>query len=119
MLDHLEVHHYIHRAVGQWQLREVAVAHVHPRVARADVGHRRLVVVQPDHAARGVGDQVGAVALAAPGLEHVATCAPVGQPLVDHLVAAEPVVLLGQAGDSALPGQWQSTFRPGGTVADK
>ena len=29
------------------------------------------------------------------------------------------IVLLGQAGDSALPGQWQSTFRPGGTVADK
>ena len=95
------------------------MAHVHPRVVRADVGHRRFVVVQPDHPARDVGDQVGAVSLAAPGLEHVTTCAPVGQPLVDHLVAAEPVVLLGQAGNSALPGQWQSTVRSGGTVGNK
>ena len=77
MLDDLEVHHYVNRAVGQRQLREIAVAHVHPRVARTHVGHRRLVVVQPDHPARDVGDQVGAVPLAAPGLQHVATCAPV------------------------------------------
>ena len=83
------------------------------------MGHRRFVIVQPDHVARDVGDQVGAVSLAAPGVEHVATCAPVGKPLVDHLVAAEPVVLLGQAGNGALPGQWQSTLRPGGTVGDK
>ena len=59
-------------AVGQRQLREIAVAHVHPGVAGAHVGDGGLVVVQPDHAARDVGDQVGAVALAAAGLEHVA-----------------------------------------------
>ena len=93
--------------------------HVHPRVAGADVGHRGLVVVQPDDAARDVGDQVGAVALAAAGLEHVAARAAVGQPLVDHLVAAEPVVLLGQAGDRALPGQGQRTLRGRPDVGDE
>ncbi len=105
MLDHLEVHHNVDRPVGQRKLRQVAVAHVHPRVVRAHVGHRCVVVVQPDHGAGDVGDQVSAISLAASGLQHVATRAPVTQPLVDHLVAAEPVILLGQAGNRALPGQ--------------
>ena len=56
---------------------------------------------------RHVGDQVGAVTLAAAGLEHVASGAAVGQPPVHHLVAAEPVVLLRQAGDRALARQRQ------------
>ena len=92
-----------HRAVGQRQFRQIAVMHLHPRVPRPDVGDRRLVIVQPDHTARDAGDQVGAVALAEAGFEHVATSAAVGQPLVDDLVAAEPVVLLVEAGKVRSP----------------
>ena len=69
------------------------------------MGDRRLVVIQPDHPAGHTGDQVGAVALTAAGFEHVATRAAAGQPLVDHLVAAEPVVLLRQPGNRAFPSQ--------------
>ena len=72
MLDDLEVHHDVHRAVGQRKLREIAVAHVHPGVTRTHVGDRGLVVVQPDHRSRDIGDQVGAVPFAAAGLQHVA-----------------------------------------------
>ena len=105
MLDHLEVDHHVELGVGQRQLGQIALSHVDPGVAGPNVGYRRLVVVQPDDPARDVGDQVGAVALAGAGLEHVTPRTAVGQPLVDHLVAAEPVVLLRQAGDRAFPGQ--------------
>ena len=67
----------VDRAVGQRQLREIAVPHVHPRIAGTHMGHRGLVIVQRDHPPRDVGDQVGAVPLAAAGLQHVATGAPV------------------------------------------
>ena len=107
VFDHLEVDHDIDVAVVERQLGQVAVAHLHPRVARADMGDRRLVVVEPDDAARDVGDQIGAVTLAAARFEHVATRAAVGQPLVDDLMAAEPVVLLRQARDGAFAGQGQ------------
>ena len=117
MFDHLEVDHDINVAVGQRQLGQVAVPHLHPRIPGAHVRDGRLVVVQPDHAARHVGDQVGAVALAAAGLEHVAPRAAAGQPLVDHLVAAEPVVLLRQAGNSALAGQRQTRRTVGNECA--
>ena len=57
--------------------------------------------------ARDFGDQVGAVTFATARLEHVATRAALSQPLVDHLVAAEPVVLLVKARDGAFTGQRQ------------
>ena len=83
--------------------------HLDPRIARLHVLDRRLVVIQPDHTARHVGDQVGSVALTAAGLEHVAARASSGQPLIDHLMAAEPVVFLRQPGDRALPGEGERT----------
>ena len=72
VFDHLEVDHDINVAVGQRQLGQVAVAHLHPRIAGPHVRDGRLVVVEPDHTACHVGDQVGAVALAAARLEHIA-----------------------------------------------
>ena len=107
MFDHLEVDHDINVTVGQWQLGQVAVPHLHPRIPGPHMCHGRLVVVQPDHTARLVGNQVGAVALAAARLEHIAPGAAGGQPSVHHLVAAEPVVLLRQAGNSSLAGKRQ------------
>ncbi len=56
---------------------------------------------------RHVGDQIRAVTLAAARFEHVAVRAEIGQPLVDDLMAAEPIVLLRQAGNRAFPGQGQ------------
>lgn len=78
---------------------------VDARVPGPHMGHRRLVVVQADDTAGHVGDQVGAVTLAAAGLQDVAPGAAVGQSLVDDLVAAEPVVLLRQARDGPLAGE--------------
>ncbi len=103
--------------VGQRQLGQVGLHDLHPRVAAADVGHGGLVVVQRDHPAGDAGDQVGAVTFAAARLEHVATRAARRQPLVDHLVAAKPVVLDVQAGDGAFTGQRQHRRRPGRVVA--
>ncbi len=65
VFDHLEVDHHIDRRRRQRQLGEVALTHVDAGVASADVRDRGLVVVETDHAAGHVGDQVGAVALAA------------------------------------------------------
>ena len=87
------------------------MAHVDPRVAGAHVGDRQLVVVQADDASGDVGDQVGAITLAAAGLQHVAVGAAVGQPPVDHLMATEPVVLLGEPRHRALAGQRQGVVR--------
>jgi hypothetical protein len=68
---------------------------------------RGFVVVQPDDVSGHVGDQVGAIALAAAGFQHVAVCAASGQPSVDHLVATKPVILLGQTGHRPLAGEGQ------------
>ena len=105
MLDDLEVHHDVHRGVGQRQGRQIALRHRHPGVARTHVGDRRGVVVEGLYPARRTRQQIGPVALAASGLEYVATCAHVRTVAVDHLVAAEPVVLHRHAGDGALTGQ--------------
>jgi len=105
VLDDLEVDHDVHRAVLERQLGQISLAHVDARVARPDVRHGGVVVIQTDDVAGHAGDQVGAVALAGPGLEHDAVDAPVQQPLVHHFVPTEPVILLGQPGDGALPGQ--------------
>ena len=101
MFDHLEVDHDINLAVGQRELGEIAVPHLHPRIPGPYMRDGRLVVVQPDHPACHAGDQVGAVTLAAAGLEHVESDATTGQPLVDDLMATEPVVLLRQPRDRA------------------
>ena len=66
------------------------------------------------------------------GFQHVTSGAMAGQPLVDHLVAAKPVVLDVQAGHRALAGQGQPRVRRnplggtprigpvvGGTVGDE
>ncbi len=107
MFDHLEVDYDINITVGQWQLGEVAMQHRDPRIPGLHVLDCRFVVVQPDHAARDVGNQVGAVTLAAARLEHVAPGAAAGQPPIHHLVAAEPVILLRQARNSSLAGKRQ------------
>ena len=107
MFDHLEVDHDINIAVGQRKLGQVAVPHLHPRIPGPHMRDGRLVVVQPDHPARLAGDQVGAVTLAAAGLEHVAPRAAAGQPLVDDLMATEPVVLLRQPRNRAFTGKGQ------------
>ena len=74
------------------------------------MGDSRLVIVQPDDTPCHVGDQIGAITLAATCLEHVTTRAAVRQPLIDHLMAAEPVVLLRQAGNRAFAGQGQGAY---------
>ena len=107
VLDDLEVHHDVHRRVGQRQLGQVRLHDLHPRVAAADVGHRGLVVVHRDDPAGDAGDQIGAVTFATAGLEHIAARAARRQALVDHLVAAKPVVLDVQIGDGALARQRQ------------
>ena len=105
MFDHLVVDDDIDDAVFEWKVRKISVQHLHPRIARPHVCDRRLVVVQTDDPTRHARDQVGAVALATTGLEHVPPGAAGGQPFVDHLMAAEPVVLLRQPGDRAFPGE--------------
>ncbi|CFE60295.1 Uncharacterised protein [Mycobacterium tuberculosis] len=107
MLDDLEVDHDVYRRVGQWQLGQVCLHHLHSGIAAPDMGHRSLVVVHRDDLASDAGDQVGAISLAAAGFQHVAGRAAGCQPLVDDLVAAKPVVLDVQIGDGALAGQRQ------------
>ena len=108
VLDDLEVDHYIDRLVGQRQLGEIAVDHLDPRIAGPHVRDGRLVVVHGGHLACDTGDQVGAITFAAARFEHVATHAALSQPLVDHFVAAKPVVLHVEARDGAFTGQRQS-----------
>lgn len=107
MLDDLEVHHHVHGGVGQGQVGEIPQVHLHARVAGADVRHRGFVVVHPDDLAGDTGDEVGAVPLPGAGLQNVETGAAPGEALVDDLVPAEPVILLGEAGDGAFTGQRQ------------
>ena len=76
-----------------------------PGVAGPHVCHGRFVVIQCHDSAGHIGDQIGAVALAAARFEDLAIDAPPGQPLIHHLMPAKPVVLLGQAGDGPLAGQ--------------
>ena len=112
MLDDLEVDHHIHRRVGQRQLGQISLSRLHPGIAGAHVRNGGLVVVDPDDPAGDAGEQIGAVALAEPGFQHVAAGATLGQPLVDHLVAAKPVVLDVQPGNGALAGQGQLGHAP-------
>ncbi len=107
MFDDLEVDHDIDSTVGQWQRGQVAVPHLHPRIPGPHMRDGRLVVVEPDHVACLVGNQVGTVALAAARLENIAPGAAAGQPPVHHFVAAKPVVLLRQAGNRSLAGKRQ------------
>ena len=78
MFDDLEVDHDVDSTVGQRQPGQVAVPHLHPRIPGPHMRDGRLVVVQPDHVACLVGDQVGTVALAAARFENVAPGAAVG-----------------------------------------
>ena len=119
VLDDLEVHHHVHRRVRQRELRQICLHDLDLGIAAADVGHRGRVVVHRDDPAGDAGDQVGAVTFAAAGLEHVAARAARRQPLVDHLVAAKPVVLDVQVGDGALARQRQHRVgRRRGVAAD-
>lgn len=61
MLDDLEVDHDVYRRVGQWQLGQVCLHHLHSGIAAPDMGHRSLVVVHRDDLASDAGDQVGAI----------------------------------------------------------
>ena len=101
VFDDLEVDHHIDLAVGQRELGEIPVPHLHPRIPGPYMRDGRLVVIQPDHPACHTSDQVGSVTLAAAGLEHVESDATTGQSLVDDLMATEPVVLLRQPRDRA------------------
>lgn len=71
MFDDLQVDHNVDRGVGERKFGEVALARLHPGVAGADVGDRGLVVIDADDAPGDPGEQVGAVALAEAGLEHL------------------------------------------------
>ena len=73
----------------------------------AGVLERLGVGVDPHDAARGPGEDLGAVALAASQVDDVEPPAALGDPLVDDEVAPEPIVLLGHVGQGALPGQRQ------------
>ena len=94
--------------VGQRQRGQIAVMHLHPRVAGPDVRDRCLVVVDADHPRRHVGDHVRAVALARARLQHHSARRSGGQLPVHDFVPAEPVVLLGDAGHGSLAGQRQT-----------
>ena len=71
VFDDLEVDHHIDLAVGQRELGEIPVPHLHPRIPGPYMRDGRLVVIQPDDPACHTSDQVGSVTLAAAGLEHV------------------------------------------------
>ncbi len=105
MLDDLKIDHHIHRRVGQRQLGQISLSRLHPWIAGPHVRNGGLVVVDPDHPAGDAGQKIGAIALTEPGFQHVAAGTTIGQPLVDHLVAAEPVVLDVQPGNGAFTGQ--------------
>ena len=59
----------------------------------------------PTTSAAPASEHVGAVALAAGEVDDALALDPLGDPLVDGEVAAEPVVLLGDVGQGPLPGQ--------------
>ena len=63
------------------------------------------VGVDPDHLGGPVGEDIGAVALAAGEVGDAHPVDPRRDPLVDGQVAAEPVVLLGHVGQRPLTGQ--------------
>ncbi|GAB3595239.1 hypothetical protein GCM10027446_20200 [Angustibacter peucedani] len=72
------------------------------------MGDGRGVVVQTQHVAgTGPPDDVRAVALAAPGLEHVEPGAARREVLVGREVPGEPVGLVPDAGGGALAGERQ------------
>ena len=120
VLDDLEVDHDVDRVVGQRQLGEVAVDDLHPRVTGPHVRDGGLVVVQRDHSACDPGDQVGAIAFPAARLQHLAIRTVLRQPLVDHLVAAEPVILHVETRDGAFTGQRQNGIGGGvGNIRDE
>ena len=64
-----------------------------------------LVVVDAGDAAGHAGQQIGAVALAEPGLQHVSVHAVVQKLQVGDFVAAKPVILDVQAGHGSLTRQ--------------
>ena len=120
VLDDLEVDHNVDRLVGQRQLGQVAVDDLHPRVTGPHVRDGGLVVIQRDHPARDPGDQVGAIAFPAARLQHLTTRTVPRQLLVDHLMAAKPVILHVEARDGAFTGQRQNGILGGvGNVGDE
>ena len=120
MLDDLEVDHDVDRVVGQRQLGEIAVDDLHPRVTGPHVRDRGFVIVQRDHSACDPGDQVGAVAFPTARFQHLAIRTALRQPLVDHLVAAKPVILHVETRDGAFTGQRQNGIGGGvGNIRDE
>ena len=76
-------------------------------VLRAGVLERLGVGVDADHRLRRAREHGGAVALAAREVDDLAPVGALRDPLVDHQVAAVPVVLFGDVGERALAGQVQ------------
>jgi hypothetical protein len=82
-------------------------AEVLASVAKPCVLVRLRIRVDADHACGGAREHVGAVALATGHVDHAqATHAP-RDPLIDHEVAPEPVVLLWDVRQRALAGERQ------------
>ena len=115
VLDRLQEHDGIGR-LGE-ALDQVALeAQVWAAVAQPRVLVRLGIRIDADHARGARGEHVRAVALAAGHVDHALPGDARGDPFVDGLVAAEPVVLLGHVGQRALPRQRQRRHA-GGLVA--
>ena len=93
---------------GSGNAGEVAVDDVHPRVTGLHVRDGGLVVVQRDHPACDPGDQVSAIAFPTARFQHLPIRTVLRQPLVDHFVAAKPVILHVETRDGAFTGQRQN-----------
>ncbi len=116
VFDDLEVHDDVDGPVREGEFGEVAVPHVDAWVAGADVSDCALVVVEADDPRCHVGDHVRAVAFARSCFEDGPVPAAVEQSPVDHFVAPEPVVLLGDAGYRPFAGEGQSLGVVGAAV---
>ena len=104
VLDRLQEHDAVD--VAGPQLDHVALeAHALARVLQARVLERVRVGVDADHGSGRARQHGRAVALAAREVDHAAAVRARRDPLVDHEVAPEPVVLLGDVRQRALAGE--------------
>ncbi len=112
VLDRLQEHHRV-GLLGE-ALHEVALeAQVSASIAQPRVLVRLGIGVDADHARGARGEHVRAVALAAGHVDHALPGDARGDPFIDRLMAAEPVVLLRHVGQRALPRQrqWGNALR--------
>jgi hypothetical protein len=107
LLDHLKRPDHIERADRERLRNQVGFLEADPWIEhRRSAQHLRLQIDRR-HRRRPIGEHPGAVALAASCVEHVHAPDHLRDVAVDHDVALEPVVLVGDAGRRSFAGQWE------------